>query len=227
MKIFTNLLIISKTNDTITNHFNICIRLVNMAGNTTYKLTVEQTQQHIIEGCMQQQPASQEVLYKQLYSEMMGVCSRYTYNEDDAAALYNEAMLKVFSKIKQYQFQGSFVGWVKRIVVNTCIDQCRKNTQFKNQQWVDEEKAEHVAINDFICEQISANEILSFVHTLPKNTAFVFNMFVIEGYKHHEIASFLGITEGTSKWHLNEARRLLKDKILHHFDAASQNILTQ
>jgi RNA polymerase sigma-70 factor, ECF subfamily len=213
MKLFTNLLIISKSNDTRTNHFEPKLRLAYVAGYTTYKLTVEQTQQHIIEGCVAQQAASQEALYMQLYPEMMSVCSRYTTNEQDAAALFNEAMLKVFAKIKQYQFQGSFNGWVKRIVINTCLDQCRRNTQFKNQQWVEVDKAEHIAISDHIHEQITAKEILQLVQQLPKNTALVFNMFVMEGYNHKEIAAYLGISDGTSKWHLNEARRKLKEKL--------------
>jgi RNA polymerase sigma-70 factor, ECF subfamily len=168
---------------------------------------------HIINGCNANDPKSQEQLYYLLYSEMMKVCMRYTNNIDDAAALYNEAMLKVFTKIGQYKYEGSFNGWVKRIVVNTCIDDCRKNVTYKKQLFVDEAKAEHLFINPEVYSTLNANAIMNLVMQLPKNTASVFNMFVLDGFKHNEIAEALGITEGTSKWHMNEARRLLKIKL--------------
>jgi RNA polymerase sigma-70 factor (ECF subfamily) len=176
-------------------------------------LTVENSPTHIITGCIANEAHSQEELYVLLYPEMMKVCLRYTHNLDDAAVLYNEAMLKVFQKIAQYKFQGSFIGWVKRIVVNTCIDDCRKKTSFSKKQWLEEDKAAHIAIDATAYSTIDAKEIMQLVVQLPKNTATVFNMFVLDGYKHVEIAEHLGITEGTSKWHLNEARRLLKIKL--------------
>ena len=104
------------------------------------------------------------------------------------------------------------MGWVRRIIVNTCIDHCRKNVRFKT---VGEDKA-HEAVLPVIPEvydRLNAHEILSLVYQLPKNSGFVFNLFVLEGYKHEEIAKILGISVGTSKWHLNEARRLLKLKL--------------
>jgi RNA polymerase sigma-70 factor, ECF subfamily len=173
-------------------------------------LSVENSPVHIINGCAANNRQSQEQLYSMLYNEMMKVCMRYTGNIDDAAVLYNESMLKVFTKIKQYEFKGSFEGWVKRIVIHTCIDDCRKNTKFKNQQWLETNKALHIAIEPAVYASIEANEIMQLVMQLPKNTAAVFNLFVLDGYKHNEIATLLSISEGTSKWHLNEARRQLK-----------------
>jgi RNA polymerase sigma-70 factor (ECF subfamily) len=174
---------------------------------------VENSPTHIIEGCIAKDARCQEQLYRLMYPEMMKVCIRYTYNLDDAASLYNEAMLKVYNKVQQYKFQGSFNGWVKRVVINTCIDYCRKNISYKNQQWLEESKAENIAIQAEAYSNVEAKEIMQLVTTLPKNTASVFNMFVLDGYKHTEIAEALHISEGTSKWHLNEARRLLKIKL--------------
>jgi RNA polymerase sigma-70 factor, ECF subfamily len=173
-------------------------------------LTVEHCPVHIINGCIANDKRSQEQMYNLLYNEMIRVCMRYKANIDDAAGLYNEAMLKVFTKIKQYGFKGSFEGWVKRIVIHTCIDDCRKNASFKNQQWLEETKAHQIAIEPSVYAHIEANAILQLVHQLPKNSSAVFNLFVMDGYKHNEIATLLHISEGTSKWHLNEARRLLK-----------------
>jgi RNA polymerase sigma-70 factor, ECF subfamily len=187
------------------------------------KLTVEQTPQHIIDGCIAQQAQSQEQLYKLLYAEMMKVCFRYTLNEHDAAALYNEAMLKGFAKIKQYKFEGSFNGWIKRIVINTCLDYCRKHTHYNKQQWLDESKAEQISIDESVSSTITAKEIMELVAELPKNTAIVFNMFVVDGFKHNEIGKALGISEGTSKWHLNEARKLLKQKITNQLEFKKYN----
>jgi RNA polymerase sigma-70 factor (ECF subfamily) len=180
---------------------------------TKYKLTVENSPTDIIQGCIEKNTTSQELLYRNLYAEMIKVCLRYTNNLDDAASLYNEAMLKVFNKVQQYKFEGSFNGWVKRIVMNTCIDYCRKSTIYNKQIWVDEGKAENIAINPDAYSNIDTKEIMQLIMQLPKNTGIVFNMFVIDGYKHIEIAEALQISEGTSKWHLNEARRLLKTKL--------------
>ncbi len=179
---------------------------------------MEHSPQHIITGCINNDLRCQEQMYNMLYNEMMKVCTRYTGNLDDAAVLYNEAMLKVFTKLEQYQYKGSFEGWVKRIVIHTCIDNCRKNASFKNQQWLEDTKAIHIAIEPTVYAHLEANAIMKLVMQLPKNTASVFNLFVIDGYKHHEIATMLHISEGTSKWHLNEARRLLKQQleILEH-----------
>ncbi len=184
-----------------------------MGTPTKYKLTVEQCPVHIINGCATNDAQSQEYVYKLLYNEMMKVCMRYTWNLDDAASLYNEAMLKTFTKIKQYGFIGSFEGWVKKIVIRTCIDYCRKNNSYKNQQVLDESKALQISIEPSVYVHLNATDIMQLIHTLPKNTASVFNLFVLDGYKHNEIATFLKISEGTSKWHLNEARRLLKIKL--------------
>jgi RNA polymerase sigma-70 factor, ECF subfamily len=180
---------------------------------TKYKLEVDNSPTHIINGCIAKDAKSQEKLYQYMYPEMMKVCIRYTINLEDAAMLYNEAMLKVFNKVQQYKFEGSFNGWVKRVVMNTCIDYCRKKVSYNRHQYLEETKVDTIAISPEVYANLEAKEIMQLVTQLPKNTAIVFNMFVLDGYKHLEIAAVLGITEGTSKWHLNEARRLLKIKL--------------
>lgn len=144
---------------------------------------------------------------------MMKICRRYTHgNNEDAAAIFNLAMLKVFQNIEQYNGAGELQAWIRRIVVNACIDHWRGGTKFQQKE-LHESTAELLPIIPEAYNRISGNEIIQLINQLPKNTALVFNLFAMEGYKHHEIGTILGISAGTSKWHLNEARRLLKQKL--------------
>ncbi|HEV7782027.1 MAG TPA: sigma-70 family RNA polymerase sigma factor [Chitinophagaceae bacterium] len=173
-----------------------------------------QTNWHIIiEACKKQEPAAQEQLYRRCYPAMIRICMRYCNGQADmAGGVYNHAMLKVFNNIGQYTGKGEFEGWVRRIIVNTCIDHGRSNAKFQSDE-LKEETAEWLPIIPDAYSRISGNEILNLVYTLPRNTGLVFNLFVMEGYKHEEIGKILGISSGTSKWHLNEARKLLKQKL--------------
>jgi RNA polymerase sigma-70 factor (ECF subfamily) len=168
---------------------------------------------HIIEGCKQNELRAQEELYRYCYPDMLKVCLRYTSGDlDRAGGLYNQAMFKVFSNIIQFRNEGEFLGWIRKIVVNVCIDSCRSLAKFIVSDI--SETAEYILpVLPEIYNKISGNEIIKLVHQLPKNTGLVFNLFVMEGYKHNEIGAMLGISPGTSKWHLNEARRILKERI--------------
>jgi len=140
---------------------------------------------------------------------MIKVCSRYSRNINEAGILYNEAMFKVFTNIRQFDGKGEFEAWVKRIAINTCIDNCRKQAKFKHEE-IESLSNDPTTFNPEIYGVLSAKEIIALIRDLPRNTALVFNMFVLEGYTHEEIGKTLGIAKGTSKWHLNEARRILK-----------------
>lgn len=166
----------------------------------------------IIEGCKRQNPQSQAALYRGCYAGMMKLCIRYARDLDEAAAIYNEAMLKVFKTLQQFEGRGDFMGWVRRIVVNTCIDHCRKQAKFTHSS-IEQVEDVAVSLEPEIYDRLSAHDVINLLQELPRNTALVFNLFVLEGYKHEEIGQTLGISAGTSKWHLNEARRLLKSKL--------------
>ncbi|MDB5201812.1 MAG: polymerase, sigma-24 subunit, subfamily [Ferruginibacter sp.] len=168
----------------------------------------------IISGCLSNNLNQQRQLYEHCYPEMVKLCLLYSRDPDEAAALYNAAMLKVFSGISGFNSKGELMGWIRRIVVNTCIDDCRKRAKFIVRP-IDDISGDTFQINPEAYDRINANEIVHFIKELPLNTALVFNLFVLEGYKHEEIAMLLGISAGTSKWHLNEARRLLKMKLDH------------
>jgi RNA polymerase sigma-70 factor, ECF subfamily len=180
---------------------------------------LEQGLQHIIEGCKAYKATQQEALYNYCYQQMFAVCERYSNNRDDAAAMYNEAMLKVFRHIEKYLFKGEFMGWVRRIMVNTCIDNCRKQTAYIIQE-IDEKFEEQMFVSSDIENKISSEEIVRLIQALPKSTSLVFNLYAVEGYKFDEIAISLNITIGTAKWHVSEARKALKQKLQHYTNKA-------
>jgi RNA polymerase sigma-70 factor, ECF subfamily len=172
---------------------------------------VEQRLENIILGCIDNNPSSQKMLYNYCFVQMMQVCLRYHHNMDDAAASYNEAMYKVLSKIDQYKQEGEFLGWVRRIVVNTCLNALRKAARFTTMPAKPETESIH--INPDAYSQLNHKEVLQLIQALPAASALVFNLYVMEGYTHEQIASQLGISSGTSKWHLSHARNVLKGKI--------------
>ena len=161
---------------------------------------------------MQQNPLSQEQLYRGCYAPMIKVCSRYANDIDEAGALYNESMLKVLTRLPQYNNKGELMAWIRRIVVNTCIDHCRRQVKFAGQS-IDALHEEAIRVDPDVYKRFSGGDVIRLLQDLPRNTALVFNLFVMEGYKHDEIGQLLGISAGTSKWHLNEGRRLLKNKL--------------
>ncbi|WP_234462332.1 RNA polymerase sigma factor [Adhaeribacter terrigena] len=162
----------------------------------------------IIEGCKREEPAFQELLYNKYASRMMAVCSRYAKTRFEAEDVFHEAFVKVFKNIHTYQ-SGSFEGWMKRIFVNTAINNYRQNKKHYNH---DEFGVEHdfSSETDSVISGISTQELLDIVNQLPEGYRLVFNMFAVEGYTHKEIGELLGIAEGTSKSQLAKAKQLLK-----------------
>ncbi|MES2432150.1 MAG: RNA polymerase sigma factor [Bacteroidota bacterium] len=167
---------------------------------------------NIIEGCIAGNIKHQEQLYKHCYNDMTKVCKLYAFNVDDVSILYNQAMLKVLTNIRQYKGQGDLMAWVRRIVVNVCIDNCRGKATYELKE-LNEQHENEMFSHPEVYNAISAKEIMLVIKELPINTGLVFNMYVMEGYKHHEIAERLKIPIGSSKWYLNEARKLLKQKL--------------
>lgn len=173
---------------------------------------MEQRLENIITGCLKNNPASQKMLYNYCFEQMIRVCMRYHTNMDDAAACYNEAMYKVFTKIDQYKQEGEFLGWIRRIMVNTCLNAIKQQARF-TAITVKEEQGQQMYVSPDVYSQLQSQDILRFVQALPRNSALVFNLYIMEGYTHEQIAAQLSISTGTSKWHLNNARALLKEKI--------------
>lgn len=162
----------------------------------------------LIEGCAANDRKAQEQLYKRYYNPMMALCFRYTGNQEDAIEVLHEGLLKVFQNIHEFDpSKSALYTWIHTIMVRSAIDFLRrKKLKTVNVEWNDHTEP---AIEPDILIDKSADEIYFFLKQLPPLSATVFNLYVIEGYKHREIAQLLQISEGTSKWHLSEAKKQL------------------
>lgn len=141
---------------------------------------------------------------------MMAVVRRYIDHYEQAEEVLNNGFLRAFQKIDQYTFQGSFEGWLRKIVFHSVSDYVKQNTRY-NEKIMLVEKDEYVHKDH--ADKMYYEQLLLLVQQLPDATRSVFNMYIMEGFSHKEIGKMLGISEGTSKWHLSEGRRILKDKI--------------
>jgi RNA polymerase sigma-70 factor (ECF subfamily) len=179
----------------------------------------------IIKGCLKNDRASQKALYEHFYSKMLGVCLRYSKSSDEAKDVLHEGFLKVFDSLKNFKGNGSFEGWVRRIMVNTAIDHLRKNKQnylIVSTVYANEKAsstAEEVDDEELILH-IDREEILKAVQELTPAYRTVFNLYVIEEYTHKEIAELLDISEGTSKSNLSKAKFNLRKNLMHHIKPA-------
>jgi RNA polymerase sigma factor (sigma-70 family) len=179
------------------------------------------TENELIAGCIKQDRACQEALYKRFYGKMMGVCLRYAKNRDEASDMLQEGFIKVFTSLRNFSFKGSFEGWVRRIVVNTAVDHLRRNkheymivsTVYAREGDVPD-PAEEVE-EDNLLNNLSEEEILNAVSQLSPAYRTVFNLYVMENFPHKEIADQLGISEGTSKSNLAKARFQLKKNLFN------------
>lgn len=169
----------------------------------------------LIRGCTSNDRRSQELLYKQFYNPMIAVCFRYVRNREDAIEVLHSGLLKVFQNIGSFdETRSALFTWIQTIMVRTAIDFLRKkNLLIQAVEWTETTEPE---IQAEVLVNKSGEEILLFLKQLSPTTATVFNLYVIEGYNHKEIARLLNISEGTSKWHLSEAKKklalLLKNK---------------
>lgn len=166
----------------------------------------------LLEGCRKGDRKAQESLYKTMASRMMGVCTRYAKDTFEAEDVLQMGFVKVFQKVSEFRGEGSFEGWIRRIMVNTAIESYRKNLRTLNVVDIDEVYDQPQSTFDM--SGLELKDLLKLVQQLSNGYRLVFNMYVIEGYSHKEIATELGITEGASKSQLSRARAILKEKII-------------
>jgi RNA polymerase sigma-70 factor (ECF subfamily) len=142
------------------------------------------------------------------YSYAMGICIRYSRSADEAVEILNDGFLKIFSKLSLYSPGLSFNGWLRKIMINSAIDYFRRNERHYHS--LDISHVQDESMSETVLDKLSAEEIISLIQRLPPSYRMVFNLFVIEGYHHEEIANQLNITVGTSKSNLAMARNKLK-----------------
>jgi len=169
----------------------------------------------IIKGCVAGKREFQKKLYETFAGKMLYVCFRYCKNREEAEDVLQDGFIKVFKYVGTFKFEGSFEGWVRRIMVNTAIEHIRKKKQvhvFDDVENIIESPESELNITG----KLNEKELLKMVHLLPDGYRTVFNMYVIEGYSHKEIAETLGIAEGTSKSQLSKSKEFLKT-LLHKY----------
>jgi RNA polymerase sigma factor (sigma-70 family) len=152
---------------------------------------------------------AQNRFYEKYASKMLAVCSRYVGDKTEAEDVMIEGFMKIFDKINQFSFQGSFEGWVRKIIVNEALMYVRSKKNFN----VDLEDAEFEIDTNEFATNLEAEELMKLIDQLPMGYKTVFNLFAIEGFSHQEIAEKLGISEGTSKSQLSRARVILQEKL--------------
>ncbi|MFL5741532.1 MAG: RNA polymerase sigma factor [Flavisolibacter sp.] len=170
------------------------------------------SQDDLIKGCTLNDRRAQELLYKHYCQSMLAICISYSKNEADAVEILQDGFLKIFQQIQRYDSsKSSLYTWMRTIMVRTAIDFLRKSKQAPHAiEW---EEQHDPAIDADALQQMSAQEILHLLHQLPETTRAVFNLYITEGYSHREVGELLAISEGTSKWHLSEARKYLMDSL--------------
>jgi RNA polymerase sigma-70 factor (ECF subfamily) len=165
----------------------------------------------LIRDCIAQDRKAQKKLYDTYSPFIYGVIRRYVSVSEHAQEILNDSFYRIFTKLDQYSFEGAFEGWLRRIAINQISDYFRKKTN----------KADHsVAVEDYhayvdndVIGRIGQKELLNLIYELPEVQRAVFNLYVFENYAHKEIGDLLGISDNNSRWHLNDARRRLKEKI--------------
>lgn len=164
----------------------------------------------LIDRCKANDRAAQECLYKAFYADMFRICQRYTPHPHEALTVLNDAFLKIFKSIGQYDIgKGTFNAWIKTIVINTAIDFTRK--QKREAYVIHIDQVHEQGDEDFMLSyHWKREEILQHINLLPSVTKIVINLFAFDGYTHKDIAEMLNITETTSRWHLAEARKRLR-----------------
>jgi len=170
----------------------------------------------LIEGCIKGDRKMQYELYQRFAPKMYGVCLRYAANAEEAEDMLQEGFVKVFRKLDSFRSEGSFEGWVRRIFVNTAIEHFRRKNYL--QPITEREEATVEGSYLSVLDNLAERDIIGLVQQLSPGYRTVFNMYVIEGYTHREIADALGISEGTSKSQLSRAKLILQDLVQKHLE---------
>ena len=188
------------------------------------------TEESILKGCLKNEAAAQRELYNRYSPKMLAVCYRFAHNREDAEDMLQEGFIKVFSQIHTFRNQGAFEGWIRRIIVHTCINNLKKNKKFNES--VDLIHATTLQVREeSVPSIVQAKQVVECIRILPIGYRTVLNLYAIEGYSHREIGSMLDIEESTSRSQYTRAKQMLEDilvkkKILQQQPAKKMNLVS-
>lgn len=171
------------------------------------------TEEIMIQGCLDNSPTAQEELYNRFSPRMLGVCYRYARNKEDAEDMLQEGFIKVYSQIHQFNGTGALEGWIRKIIVHTCINILKKNKKFSESLDLIYASGVEVADNH-IPSMLQAKQVVECIRLLPIGYRTVLNLYAIEGFSHKEISSILEIEESTSRSQYTRARSLLEEILI-------------
>ena len=172
------------------------------------------TEDELIRGCLKDDASCQKEIFNRFAGRMLGVCNRYARNSADAEDILQDAFIKVFNKIYQFKFEGSFEGWIRKIVVNTALKKYSLRRYEKEVVGYEIKDRDESSMEPSAYAHLNQKEIMGLINNLPDGYRLIFNLYVIEGYQHDEIAEMLGIQSGTSRSQLVKARNMLQKQIL-------------
>lgn len=180
------------------------------------KKTIEITPE-LICSCLEDDRKAINTLYEYCFHLLMPVCFRYNKNEEDARASYNNGFIKILKGFEKLNGEVNYNAWFRRIMVNSLIDEYRKNKKYNDRVTKSDNEREldyySVGTVNDAESNLGCENIFALIKELPETTSAVFNLYVMDGYSHKEIGAMLGMSDGTSKWHLSTARKLLREKL--------------
>ena len=171
------------------------------------------TEEQMLAGSIKNNAAAQEELYNRFSPRMLGVCYRFPKNREDAEDMLQEGFIKIFTQLHQYRNEGALEGWIRRIIVHTCINILKKNKKFADCVDIIHASSIHVR-EDMIPSIMQAKQVVECIRLLPLGYRTVLNLYAIEGYSHKEIAQMLEIEESTSRSQYTRAKAMLEDILL-------------
>lgn len=175
--------------------------------------TVKTGDNNLIERCLQDNRLAQSTFYKKWYNLVFSICFRYAKDKDEAKNMTNEAFFKAFKNLKNLSSENALASWIKRITINTCLDHVRSNQKLK---FVDGNDIPDQGIESDVVSRLGAEDILLALQKITPASKVVFSLYIIDGFKHNEIAEQLGIKTSTSRWHLMNAKKELKELLKNY-----------
>ena len=167
----------------------------------------------MLAGCLKNNASAQEALYNRFSPRMLGVCYRFAKNREDSDHYFQDGFIKVFTQMHQYRNEGALEGWIRRIIVHTCINILKKNKKFSES--VDIIHAKSVYVNEELIPSImQAKQVVECIRLLPLGYRTVLNLYAIEGFSHKEIAAILDIEESTSRSQYTRAKAMLEEILI-------------